>query len=170
MTLDSPFQLANGAAVLGWLLLLAGLLAQGRSLAGPKTAAGVRASLWLGGRAIPVLLSLGYAAAIAFWWRGAPGDFSSLQGVATLFGTRGLLLAGWVHYLAFDLWLGRWQIDALQSASTAARPLHWSLRWLVVPCLLLTFLFGPIGLLMFLVLMRVYKLAPLGSAQTGVDQ
>lgn len=52
-----------------------------------------------------------------------------------------LLLAGWVHYLAFDLFIGSWEV---RDAQRLRLP-----RLLVVPCLLLTFLFGPAGLLLY---------------------
>ena len=128
MTPDALFQLANMIALAGWLVLLA--------------------SPWLpsvadrvSGIAIPLLLSVGYAGLIlAFWFR-SEGGFDSLDNVALLFRTRELLLAGWVHYLAFDLFVGAW------SVRVARREGIWFP--LVVPCLVLTFLFGPVGLLVF---------------------
>jgi hypothetical protein len=57
---------------------------------------------------------------------------------------RQALLAGWIHYLAFDLFTGAWE-------ARDARRLRIS-RWLVAPCLLLTFLFGPLGLGLYLLL------------------
>ena len=156
MNLDTLFSIASSTSALGWMLLVARLLLGGRV----EVALLARAALWLGGRLLPVLLSVGYAAAIALWWRSAPGGFDSLDGVATLFTTRGLLLAGWVHYLAFDLWVGRWQIDTLNATPTPG----WLARFVAVPCLLMTFLFGPVGLLMFLLLLRVLRgLRPPGN-------
>jgi hypothetical protein len=61
--------------------------------------------------------------------------------VAALFENRWLLLAGWVHYLAFDLLVGAWE------ARTARR--EGIPHLLLLPCLLTTFLFGPAGYLMF---------------------
>jgi hypothetical protein len=72
------------------------------------------------------------------------GGFNSLAQVMVLFSSPYAVLAGWVHYLAFDLFTGAWE------AREAAR-LGIS-RWLVLPCLLLTFLFGPVGLALFLLL------------------
>jgi hypothetical protein len=143
--------LANGLALTGWILLISGLLLQNQRNLNKKMTQAASLVLLLGGRVIPVVLSLGYAAAIATWWGSATGGFDSLQGVASLFQSPGILLAGWVHYLAFDLWLGRWQIDAL----AAQDEISWLVRLLVVPCLLATFMFGPVGLLLFLLLMRV---------------
>lgn len=74
-----------------------------------------------------------------------PGSgFNSLTQVATLFSSRYALLAGWVHYLAFDLFTGAW--EARDAAGLGIS------RWIVAPCLLLTFLFGPVGLALYLVL------------------
>jgi hypothetical protein len=148
------FGLASSSAALAWLLLITGLLLQGWANAPRAAQQASRIALWLGGRLIPVLLSLVYAAAIARWWGTGPGSFSSLAEVAALFTVPGMVLAGWVHYLAFDLWVGRWEIDALAAQGNAG----WGVRLLVIPCLILTFLFGPIGLLLFLALLRAHKL------------
>jgi hypothetical protein len=72
------------------------------------------------------------------------GGFNSLAQVMVLFSSPYAVLAGWVHYLAFDLFTGAWE------ARDAAR-LGIS-RWFVLPCLLLTFLFGPLGLALYLLL------------------
>jgi hypothetical protein len=77
------------------------------------------------------------------------GGFQTLAQVAVLFSSPYALLAGWVHYLAFDLFTGAWE------AREAAR-LGIS-RWAVLPCLLLTFLFGPLGLAAFLLLKLVLR-------------
>ena len=72
------------------------------------------------------------------------GGFGSLAQVAVLFSSPYALLAGWIHYLAFDLFTGAWE------ARDAAR-LGIS-RWVVLPCLVFTFLFGPAGLALYLLL------------------
>ena len=92
---------------------------------------------------------------LAFWTRG-DGGFGSLDEVARLFETRELLLAGWLHYLAFDLFVGAWEV---RRARAAAIPFP-----LVVPCLALTFLFGPAGLLAFLMLLAAFWAARPGIA------
>jgi hypothetical protein len=58
-----------------------------------------------------------------------------------------LLLAGWVHYLAFDLFIGSWQVRDSQQRGIG--------HLFVIPCLVLTFLFGPAGLLCYLALRTV---------------
>jgi ABA4-like protein len=70
-------------------------------------------------------------------------NFGSLDGVATLFSNKAMLLAGWIHYLAFDLFTG---IYIVRNART-----NNINHWLTVPALLFTFLFGPFGLLFYFV-------------------
>ena len=75
-------------------------------------------------------------------------SFFTLQGVMALFTRPHAVLAGWLHYLAFDLFVGAWEV---RTARREGIP-----HLLVLPCLVLTFLFGPIGLLAFLGLRLVY--------------
>lgn len=91
---------------------------------------------------IPVVLSLLYLYIILVHWRGSEGGFGSLGQVSDLFQSPWLLLAGWVHYLAFDLFIGAWEVRDAQRER-----IH---HLLVIPCLFLTFMFGPIGLLLYL--------------------
>jgi len=73
--------------------------------------------------------------------RGAEGGFGSLADVATLFQKRELLLAGWIHYLCFDLFIGAWEVrDARRNGIP---------HLVVIPCLIMTFMLGPIGLLFY---------------------
>ena len=85
-----------------------------------------------------------YAAFIAGHYPGAhggEGGFGSLGQVAALFHDPWALLAGWVHYLCFDLFVGAWEArDARQRGVP-----HGAL----VPALALTFLLGPVGLLVY---------------------
>ena len=62
------------------------------------------------GKAIPALLAAFYAAIVALQWGSSEGGFSSLSEVAELFGNPWILLAGWIHYLAFDLFVGCWEV------------------------------------------------------------
>jgi len=99
--------------------------------------------------AIAAALAILYTALVASFWTTAGGGYGSLADVARLFEHRGVLLAGWVHYLAFDLLIGLWEREQ-------ARRLGMS-RWLLAPCLFLTLMFGPLGWLTFLAL-RAYRL------------
>ncbi|MFI5169224.1 MAG: ABA4-like family protein [Vicinamibacterales bacterium] len=131
MTNETLFSLASSAVVPGWLLLVVA--------PGWKWTTRLVTSVLL-----PALLGLLYVYLIATQWAGSQGGFGSLAEVRQLFENPGLLLAGWVHYLAFDLFVGTWEV---RDARRLALP-HLA----VVPCLLLTFLFGPIGLLLYFAL------------------
>ena len=74
------------------------------------------------------------------------GGFSSLAGVRALFDNPWGLLAGWTHYLAFDLFIGGWEVRDAQRRGVP--------HLLIVPALALTFLFGPAGLLLYLATRR----------------
>jgi hypothetical protein len=104
---------------------------------------------------IPATLAAMYLVLLLTNWGTTEGSFTSLTGVASLFDDPALLLAGWIHYLAFDLFIGSWEVrDAGRSGIAHA---------LVLPCLVLTFLVGPVGLLLYLGL-RTLKAGPALSA------
>ena len=130
MDLEIAFSVAGVAAMIGWLALLASPLMP----------------VWsdrIAGYAVPLVLSLGYA----FLSLVAPpteGGFASLAEVQLLFAQPMSLLAGWVHFLAFDLLIGAWACRTARRERIAF--------WLVVPCLVLTFLLGPAGFLAFCIL------------------
>ena len=125
------FSVANAIAMLGWVLLA--VLPRRRWPA-------ELVSGWL----IPGVLAGAYVLIIAVSFRGSSGGFSSLEAVAQLFSNPWLLLAGWLHYLAFDLFVGGWIVR-----DSRARGIGHA--W-IVPVLLLTFLFGPAGWLAYLAL------------------
>lgn len=93
---------------------------------------------------IPMVLAVIY---IAYLFSGStPLDFSSfntLQGVMSLMGSgqKGPALAGWVHYLAFDLVAGCWVLRDGQERGIN--------HWLLIPCLFGCFMLGPTGLLLY---------------------
>ena len=123
------FSVANGVAFCCWLLLI---LLPGRTWV----------TRGIVGIAVPAALALLYAVLIILHFFGSAGGFSSLEDVAVLFSNPWLLLAGWVHYLAFDLLVGSWEARDARERGIA--------HLLVVPCLILTFLFGPAGWLLYL--------------------
>lgn len=94
-----------------------------------------------------MLFSLAYVPLIAANL-GGEGGFGSIAEVQKLFAMPGALVAGWVHYLAFDLFVGTW---IAERSARLALP-----HALVLPLLLLTFMFGPAGLLAFVVV-RAWK-------------
>lgn len=134
MTPDKLFELFSGFVLLGWLALLVAPLR--RSLA-------VTTARW-----VAAILCGAYFAMLAAGLTGTGpptgASFNTLEGVRLLLSTPQALLAGWVHYLAFDLFIGAWQTE---DAPVANIP-----HWLLLPCLALTFVAGPVGLLCYLLL------------------
>lgn len=122
------FDLANAGALIGWLLLAFAPLK--------------RAWLVPGARIVGVLLAVLYSGLLvgAVMGGGMEGDFSSLAGVTALFARPEGVLVGWVHYLAFDLWVGAWAVE-----DADRRGLKHAF---VLPCLVFIFLAGPLGLLL----------------------
>ena len=57
-------------------------------------------------------------------WGDAQGGFGTLEGVAELLSNRWLLLAGWIHYLASDLFIGSWEVRCISSSASPA-PAPW---------------------------------------------
>ncbi len=94
---------------------------------------------------IPLLLSLIYAVyIIQSLMTGGMMDFGTLESVMALFKEETAVLAGWVHYLAFDLLVGMWIVGQNRKVGV-----H---RALLALCLLGTFMFGPLGFLLFMLL------------------
>lgn len=93
---------------------------------------------------IPIVLSLIYTVYITLALQtGGMMDFGSLSSVMNLFTEEQAVLAGWVHYLAFDLVVGMWMLD--QNKELKIHSL------LMAPCLFGTFMFGPVGFLLFVI-------------------
>lgn len=131
MPLETIFSACGMVAMLGWLLLIFV----------PRwkwTARFIAACL------VPLALAVVYLVLVVTHFGQSEGGFGSLAEVSLLFRNPHNLLAGWIHYLAFDLFIGAWEVRDAQSVG-----LH---HLLVVPCLVLTFLLGPIGLLLYFVL------------------
>jgi hypothetical protein len=130
MTAEQLFSILNVVAVAAWLLLV--FLPRLR-----WTAAVVPVVL-------PFLFAVIYALLVAAALGRSEGGFSSLAGVRALFDNPWLLLAGWTHYLAFDLFIGGWEVRDAQRRGIP--------HLLIMPALLLTFLLGPAGLSLYLVI------------------
>jgi hypothetical protein len=91
---------------------------------------------------MPSLLAVVYVVLVAATMPGSEGGFSSLAGVRALFDDPWAQLAGWAHYLAFDLFVGGWEVRDAQRRGIP--------HLVIVPALVLTFLLGPAGLLLYL--------------------
>ncbi|WP_194852519.1 ABA4-like family protein [Nonlabens antarcticus] len=97
---------------------------------------------------IPVVLGIIYAIyLIQALAANGMMDFGSLESIMGLFTTETAVLTGWIHYLAFDLLVGMWMVDQNRSLGIS--------KWLMAPNLLGTFMFGPVGFLLFMILKSI---------------
>ncbi len=131
MKAEQIFSIANLIAMISWIILAVA----------PRWV--LTRKIILSG-AIPVLLSVAYLVLIVLFFGSAEGGFSSLAGVMKLFTNEWAVLASWIHYLAFDLFVGVWEVKDAQAKNIS--------HWFVIPCLILTFMLGPIGFLLYSIL------------------
>jgi len=131
MKAEQIFSIANLIAMISWIILAVAprwILTRKIILSG----------------AIPLLLSAAYLVLIIVFFGKSEGGFGSLADVMKLFTNEWTMLAGWIHYLAFDLLVGTWEVKDSQKRGIS--------HWFVVPCLFLTFMLGPIGFLLYSIL------------------
>ncbi len=119
------FQYANTTALLSWIVLVFQ----------PKRTAPILRFV------VPLAMAVLYIWALSTAPANPDGGFGSLAEVKALFTQDRAILAGWVHYLAVDFFIGCWMV--MDAADRGIKHL------LVVPCLFLTFMFGPAGLLLY---------------------
>src|SRR5687767_9062077 len=136
MSPDSVFQICSTIAMIGWLILL------------------ILSPFWSGFDKFLVGVVINLFAIVYAWLIFqvfGPADFQkfgSLNGVMELFTDKTAVTAGWVHYLAFDLFTGIWIKKNADKYGIS--------HLVLIPCLLLTFMLGPIGLVLYL-LVRAIK-------------
>jgi hypothetical protein len=130
MTASGLFSAFSMLAMAGWIILALGV-AMKRDWLRDAVA----------GTYIPIAISAAYLILIVFFFSGAEGGFDTLENVQKLFTSPWAALAGWIHYLAFDLFMG-----ARIARGFAEQELP---RWPLVLLLPVTFLFGPIGYFAF---------------------
>ncbi len=112
---------------------------------------------------IPFGIALLYAGfAMAYFFSVDNGGFGSLDQVAAVLGKREMLLAGWVHYLAFDLFIGGW--IAVEADKIGLN------RLVQAPILVATFMLGPIGLAIFLTIKAGTLRWPRGSSDPAMRE
>ena len=136
MSLQLVFQISQPLALAGWAFLLCAPLIPGLADR-------------VGGFGIPIVLAATHLVLLVVYISELGGGIGSLDEAMALFDIPGLAMAGWVHYLALDLFIGGWQV---RTARRERIP-----HALVVPCLLLTLLAGPTGLLLFLGLLAWFR-------------
>ncbi|GAB5487755.1 MAG: hypothetical protein Pars2KO_13250 [Parasphingorhabdus sp.] len=136
MNWELIFTVTNSWALLMWLILAFA----------PRNEIVMKALIYGG----VGLLSLAYALIIIPLMTGmidggsSEGSFNSLAGVQALLSSDGGATIGWIHYLAFDLFVGLW------IARNADR--YGFNRIIQIPFLFFTLMFGPLGLTLYLLL------------------
>lgn len=129
MALDQVFSISGTLAMTGWVILAIAPRRWPLLNALPRLV-------------LPAILSLFYAAYIFPFFALSGGGYDSLADVRQLFTVDELLLAGWIHYLAFDLMIGAYLADRLDRAGIG--------RMLQLPVLGATLFFGPVGVILAL--------------------
>ena len=134
---DTAFSLANLLALVMWAALI--LL--------PRWPALLSAVLYLGIGLLCFAYALGLIGILtgtldAGGGQGAGMDFGSIEGVRSIFASDGGVTVGWIHYLAFDLFVGLWIARDADAKGFS--------RLVQAPVLLATFMAGPLGLLVWL--------------------
>lgn len=125
------FKIFNSLAMLGWILLIISWWWEPlRKITFSFTISFILAAAYL------ILMAMGV-------FETGEGDFSSLKGVMLLFGKEEAVLVGWLHYLAFDLFVGTWILSD-------AKKRNFKIGYLI-PVLFFTFMLGPVGLLIYLI-------------------
>jgi hypothetical protein len=147
MTAAQVFIVANLFALAGWVILVIAIALQRSWLR--DTVAG---TVW------PVLLSVLYVVVSGLGWGTSGGGFLSLEAVREHLSGDWPMLAAWVHYLSFDLFIG-----ARIAAETERAQLP---RRVLVPVLPLTYLYGPAGLLLFYILRQAARRPRFSSASS----
>ena len=133
--LDFAFSAVSLVAVAAWLMLALACAV--------RIGAARRLVLFVAGRGAPIFLSAVYLFVLVRYWGSTPGGgFQSLTGEQLLFAAPGKMLGAWTHFLAFDLLIGRWMVDDALGPGRSRLPLVLSLP--------VTFMFGPLGLLLYL--------------------
>jgi hypothetical protein len=132
--LNLLFKIATAIAMTGWALIIA---APGWAMTDKVVSTGVAGLLAV----LYVYLLVG---ARRLDTEPVRGSFASLKGIINLFKSPRVILAGWVHFLAFDLMVALW-------IRADAAPLGLS-HWWLIPIYLLTLMFGPAGLLVYLLI------------------
>lgn len=91
---------------------------------------------------IPTLFGLIYAGIMMAKFFGSGGGYGSIAAVRALFAHDDILLAGWLHYLAYDFFIGVWIAEQADRAGLS--------RQIQALILVVAFMFPPMGLVLFL--------------------
>lgn len=106
----------------------------------------------------PAILALVWIVITADRFVPAGGGFGSLTEVTEMLQDPWFVVAGWQHALILDLFIGAWEVRDAQRLGIP--------HGYVIPCLILTFLAGPIGLIVyFLVRVVIVRRWPWNAAR-----
>ena len=134
------------AAAFGAVNLLA-LIAWGALILLPRWPALLAAILYLGVGLLCLAYAIGLVGVVSGLIAnpgGGGADFSTIEGVRAIFASDAGVTIGWTHYLAFDLFVGLWIARDGDAKNIS--------RFIQGPILLATFLAGPLGLGIWLLL------------------
>jgi hypothetical protein len=136
MLYETVYGIATKLALVGWPLLIVALFVPAiRRFVFP-----------LAQFVLPAVYGLLYLMMV---WEGRgalhlPASFTTLPGIAALFADHSALTAGWIHIIAMDMFAGAW---IAQDGLALRVP-----KLLIALILVLTFTFGPSGLLVYILL------------------
>lgn len=134
------------AAVFGAVNLLS-LIAWIALIALPRWPALLSAILYLGVGLLCLVYATGLIGVVSGLIPNAGGggaDFTTIPGIRAIFATDAGVTIGWTHYLAFDLFVGIWIARDADAKGIS--------RFIQAPILLATFMAGPLGLGIWLLL------------------
>ena len=138
MNYELAFTLVNASVVPAWLMLI--FL--------PRWSV---TRIFVHSMLYPLVLGVVYTVGLGFsvfgGMGGEGGGFTTISAVRALFSTDMGILVGWTHYLLFDLFVGAWE-----ARDARRRGFH---HGLLIPCLFFTFMAGPLGLLLYVILRRL---------------
>lgn len=136
------YRVANTVVLVGWAILIF-LPRRPQLLAIPKFV-------------LPALFSLIYAGLTLPRFFAYGGSYDTLADVVALFSHDDILLGGWLHYLAYDLFIGAWIAEQADRIALS--------RLIQAGILVVAFIFPPVGFLLFL----ATRAAAQGAARTGM--
>ncbi|MXP47081.1 DUF4281 domain-containing protein [Altererythrobacter luteolus] len=136
---EAIFSSGNMLAMIAWAMLI--LL--------PRKPLVMSAIMYLGVGLLCLVYTAGIVSILAGWAdpvgpADATTSFSTIEGVRAIFSSQGGVTIGWIHYLAFDLFVGLWIAKDADAKEFS--------RWLQAPILLATFFAGPVGLFLWLII------------------
>ena len=138
MYYETIFNLFNSGILLFWLLLLV--------FPKKRLTQKIITYPW-----VPLVIAMGYVYFLSTTSGTFSADFTSLGGLTEMFqnaNPRGVA-AGWLHYLAFDFWVGCWMLKNSQEKQIQ----H---VWVILP-MLSTFMLGPVGIILYTLVLLIHK-------------